>query len=131
MRIGEVARRSGVAPSRIRFYETRGLLPAAARRNNGYRDYPLSMVVTLQFIENAQALGFSLREIGAAIPANGNVKVAVDVILPALEQKLADVDAHIAASKALRACLVKLIATQRECVQPDIVASQAMAALSH
>ncbi len=127
MRIGEVARRSGVAPSRIRFYETHGLLPAAARRNNGYRDYPLSMVVTLQFIENAQALGFSLREIGAAIPANGNAKVTVDVILPALEQKLVDVDAHIAASKALRARLVKLIATQRECVPPAIAASQARA----
>lgn len=117
MRIGEIARRSGVAASRIRFYEARGLLPAAQRADNGYRDYPPSMVETLEFIESAQALGFSLREIGNAISATGDATVASGLILPALERKLADVEGHIASSEALRARLIELIATQKDCSQ--------------
>ena len=36
MRIGELAQRSGLAPSRIRFYERIGLLKLVQRRANGY-----------------------------------------------------------------------------------------------
>ena len=65
VRIGDLAARTGVSASRIRFYKARGLLPAAARRENGYRDYPAAIAPTLRYIEAAQMLGFSLREIGA------------------------------------------------------------------
>jgi len=115
MKIGEVAARSGVSRSRIRFYEKHGLLPAAPRSENGYRDYPDAIVRILEFIGQAQELGFSLREIGAAIPVMGS-PAASEAILPALEQKLSDVEAHIAASRALRSKLIKLIAQQRDCI---------------
>ncbi|EPA93921.1 HTH-type transcriptional regulator CueR [compost metagenome] len=39
MRIGELAKISGLAPSRIRFYEASGLIKSVARKANGYRDY--------------------------------------------------------------------------------------------
>lgn len=39
MNVSEVARRAGIAPTAVRFYERRGVLPAAARRDNGYREY--------------------------------------------------------------------------------------------
>ena len=121
MRIGEIAKHSGVSASRIRFYEARGLLPAAQRGDNGYRDYSPVMVQTLKFIESAQALGFTLSEIASAISTTGEATVASDLVLPALERKLADLEAHIAASKALRAQLIKLIATQKECNPPSLV----------
>ena len=38
MKIGELARRSGLAASTIRFYESKGLLKAVSRQSNGYRD---------------------------------------------------------------------------------------------
>ena len=114
MRIGELARRSGVTCSRIRFYEGRGLLPAASRRDNGYRDYAPSMVAISRFIQDAQSLGFSLREIGEALPAMKSPRVG-DAIVPALEKKLADVEAHIHAAKALRGRLLKLIEEQKAC----------------
>ena len=117
MRIGDLAARTGVSASRIRFYEARGLLPTAARRENGYRDYPASMAPTLRYIEAAQTLGFSLREIGAASPAMGSA-TALDTILPALEGKLSDVEAHIAAAQTLRSRLIQLIAEQRQCRPP-------------
>lgn len=106
-----------MSASRIRFYEARGLLPAAARRENGYRDYTAAMAPTLRYIEPAQMLGFSLREIGAALPALDS-PAALDTVLPALERKLSDVETHIAAAQALRTRLAQLIAEQRHCSLP-------------
>ena len=63
MRIGEVARRSELRASAIRYYERRGLLPAAERRN-GRRQYPEATLHQLNVIRFASAAGFSLREIG-------------------------------------------------------------------
>lgn len=114
MWIGDLARKTGLSTSRIRFYEGRGLLPAAARGDNGYRDYPASTVGTLTFIERAQALGFSLREIqSATFTIDGGV--ASESVVPALERKLRDVEAHIASSLRLRTQLKELIAEQKLC----------------
>ena len=65
MRIGEIAKHSGVSASRIRFYEARGLLPAAQRGDNGYRDYPPVAVARMRFVANTRDLGFSVEEISA------------------------------------------------------------------
>jgi MerR family copper efflux transcriptional regulator len=69
MRIGKLADKTGVAASRIRFYEQYGLLPAPARRNSGYRDYDESVVEVLRFIRLARGLDFSLGEIAAHLAA--------------------------------------------------------------
>ena len=53
MKIGELARRTGLAASAIRFYESKGLLNAVSRQENGYRDYPLEAVAVLSVIVNA------------------------------------------------------------------------------
>jgi MerR family redox-sensitive transcriptional activator SoxR len=60
--IGEVAHRSGMAASRIRYYETRGLI-AAPERSSGKRRYPPRVLRRLAIIEAAQRVGFSLEEI--------------------------------------------------------------------
>lgn len=39
MNVSEVARRAGISPTAVRFYERRGVPPAAAPRDNGYREY--------------------------------------------------------------------------------------------
>jgi DNA-binding transcriptional MerR regulator len=56
--------------SRIRFYESSGLLQAATRQANGYRDYPPDALVILQIITSAQNAGFSLDEVRTIIPAD-------------------------------------------------------------
>jgi DNA-binding transcriptional MerR regulator len=60
--IGEVARRSGMAASRIRYYETRGLLPQP-ERSSGKRRYAPRVLRRLAIIDAAQRVGFSLEEI--------------------------------------------------------------------
>jgi MerR family transcriptional regulator, redox-sensitive transcriptional activator SoxR len=64
--IGEVARRSGVAASALRFYEERGLI-ASERAGSGHRRYPRPVLRRIAFIVFAQRIGLSLDEIGAEL----------------------------------------------------------------
>jgi MerR family redox-sensitive transcriptional activator SoxR len=64
--IGELAARSGVATSALRFYEDRGLI-AAERNGSGHRRYPRSVLRRVAFIVFAQKVGLSLGEIAAAL----------------------------------------------------------------
>jgi MerR family transcriptional regulator, redox-sensitive transcriptional activator SoxR len=61
--IGEVARRAGVRPSAIRFYEAAGLLPPPARRVGGQRRYDPGILQSLAVIHLAQQAGFTISEI--------------------------------------------------------------------
>jgi DNA-binding transcriptional MerR regulator len=63
MKIGELAERTGLAPSKIRFYEAQGLIAPVQRQANGYREYLPQSVQLLEIIVTAQAGGFSLDEI--------------------------------------------------------------------
>ncbi len=62
MTIGEVAERSGVATSALRFYEDRGLL-RAERTESGHRRYPRAVLRRVAFIVFAQRVGLTLGEI--------------------------------------------------------------------
>jgi len=64
--IGEVAERSGVAPSALRYYESEGLI-ASVRSDGGQRRYPREMLRRVAFIRVAQRLGLSLEAIGDAL----------------------------------------------------------------
>lgn len=109
MRIGELARRSEVSTSRIRFYEAHGLLPKADRRDNGYRDYPDSVVETLRLIHDAQNLGFSLSEIRAGLAQAGANPPSKHEMLEALRSKLTSLDQHLDEVTLRRRRIVDLI----------------------
>lgn len=63
LRISEVARRSGVAASALRFYEERGLL-RSVRTGSGHRRYPRAALRRIAFIVFAQRIGLTLDEVG-------------------------------------------------------------------
>lgn len=70
--ISEVARRSGVAASALRFYEDRGLI-TSERAGSGHRRYRRPVLRRIAFIVYAQRVGLTLEEIGAELaklPAN-------------------------------------------------------------
>jgi MerR family redox-sensitive transcriptional activator SoxR len=64
--ITEVARRSGVAASALRYYEDRGLI-ASERAGSGHRRYPRPVLRRIAFIVFAQRVGLTLEEIGAEL----------------------------------------------------------------
>lgn len=64
--VGELAARTGVATSALRFYEERGLLHPT-RNSAGYREYPRASTRRVAFIVYAQRVGYSLEEIAAEL----------------------------------------------------------------
>ena len=61
--ISEVARRSGVAASALRFYEDKGLIHSE-RAGSGHRRYPRAVLRLVAFIVFAQRIGLTLEEVG-------------------------------------------------------------------
>lgn len=108
MKIGDLAKRSGLTASRIRFYERIGLLKAAERRANGYRTYPADAAVALELIDTAQRAGFSLDEIRTLLPSDLE-QWEHDALLKTLGRKVAELDAMQAKLEKSRAQLRALI----------------------
>ena len=67
MNIGQAAKASGVSQRMIRHYEAIGLIPKAARRDSGYRNYDDRDVHMLRFIRRARDLGFPIAEIAQLV----------------------------------------------------------------
>lgn len=62
--IGDAATAVGIAPDTLRYYEKIGLVPRPMRDASGRRVYREKDLTRLRFVKRAQALGFSLHDIG-------------------------------------------------------------------
>jgi DNA-binding transcriptional MerR regulator len=109
--IGELARRTGVAASALRYYERVGLLSPAGRVG-GRRHYPPSSAERVALIRLCQDAGFTLAEIGRLLDgwsrAWGHLA----------ERKIAELDARIADARRAR----ELITHALECPHRDLFA---------
>lgn len=101
MNIGDAAERSGVSAKMIRYYEGVGLLPRAARRANGYRDYGEGDVSVLQFIRRTRDLGFSLEEVSALLALWRDRKRPSREVKRLAEAHIADLEARMAAMRGV------------------------------
>jgi len=102
MKIGELALRSGLAASKIRFYEAQGLIRKVHRQANGYREYPPEVLQTLSIIQCAQQAGFSLEELRALVPATESEVWDHAEMIASLERKIGQIEtmqARLAQSK--------------------------------
>ena len=63
MTIGEIAEKTGVSVTTLRYYERIGLLPAVPRNSSGIRVYDESFVSWLELIQNLKIAGMQLEEI--------------------------------------------------------------------
>jgi DNA-binding transcriptional MerR regulator len=62
MKIGELARRSGLSAHTIRYYERIGLLPYADRDRSRQRDYDVSILTWIDFLGRLKTTGMPIRE---------------------------------------------------------------------
>jgi MerR family mercuric resistance operon transcriptional regulator/MerR family gold-responsive transcriptional activator of gol and ges genes len=111
--IGRLAKAVGVNIQTIRYYERLHLLGPATRTSSGYRLYGSEEEQRLRFIKNAQALGFTLREITELLNLRVSSRARCGDIHRKAEEKLQCVEAKIQDLQALAQALESLIRTCR------------------
>lgn len=114
--IGEVAARSGVPASTIRYYEQIELLPAA-RRTNGRRRYDSTILSKLNIIRLAQQAGFTIAEIQTLVhdfPADAPPSARWQVMA---QQKLEELDERMQTIWAMKDLLEQTLACQCETLE--------------
>ena len=110
MRIGELARRSGIASTALRYYEKAGLLPQPQRTPSGYRTYDAGALQRLAFIRAAQAVGLSLPEIREVIAIRDGGTAPCSHVVGLMERRRAEVRARIRELQRLERELSELAA---------------------
>jgi Cu(I)-responsive transcriptional regulator len=119
MNIGQASKASGVSQRMIRHYEAIGLIPKAARRDSGYRDYDDKDVHTLRFIRRARDLGFPIEEIGQLLALwqdRGRASADVKALATARAEELRRKELEI---QAMRRSLEQLARTCHGDGRPD------------
>ena len=108
MHISAAAVASGLPPKTIRYYEEIGLIAAARKRDNGYRDYDDRDVHVLRFLHRARGLGFAVADCRNLLSLYADAgRDSADVKRLTL-RRIADIDTKIAELQSMRATLAQL-----------------------
>ena len=102
--IGEVARRAGIRPSALRFYESIGLMPAP-KRVSGRRRYDASTVQMLKVVQLAQQAGFTVAEVQTLLNGFTPDTPPAARWQPLAQQKIAELDALIVRAQQMKRIL--------------------------
>jgi Cd(II)/Pb(II)-responsive transcriptional regulator len=114
MRIGELARRTGVDVQTIRYYEWEGLLAAPARETSGYRSYEPEHLEQLKFIRHCRSLSMSLEEIRRMLSLSRSPTVSCESVNTLIDVQLRRVRAQRAVLDQLEKQLGQLRAQCRK-----------------
>jgi redox-sensitive transcriptional activator SoxR len=109
MRVGEVAARAGVNVETLRYYERRGLLPEPEREPSGHRRYAEETVRFLRAIKEAQAVGFTLAEIGEYLRAARRSRSPSETLRVRMAAKIDEIDGRIAGLRRMRDELARVV----------------------
>jgi len=107
--VSQLAKLAHVNVETVRYYEREGLLPKPHRSESGYRHYTSDAVECLQFIKQAQELGFQLKEIKELLILREQPNTSADVIKTLALQKLATIDHKLAVLTQIRHSLQTLV----------------------
>jgi len=99
--IGEVSRLAGVRTSALRYYESVGVLPVAARQH-GQRRYDDSILARLAVVKLAQAVGFTVAELRALVDGFDETGVDAERWRALAGHKLNEIDALIARAEQMK-----------------------------
>jgi len=95
LKIGEVAKRSGIGVEALRFYEKSGLLDTPMRTYSGYRAFDEGVLERLEFVKKAQVLGFTLDEIRELIAHKRRGENPCHEVREIVANRLAELDERI------------------------------------
>jgi DNA-binding transcriptional MerR regulator len=95
LRVGSVAKKTGVGVQTLHYYERINLLPKPARSESNYRLYSSDIVRRVTFIKKAQAIGFTLAEIKEILALKGHGRAPCRKVTEFGERHLRDIDARL------------------------------------
>jgi DNA-binding transcriptional MerR regulator len=96
MQIQELAQRTGVSATTIRYYESIQLLPRPKRRTNQYRNYTETDVERVKLVVGARSLDLSLDDIREILALRDRHEAPCRVLLEQLERKAGEIRQRIA-----------------------------------
>jgi DNA-binding transcriptional MerR regulator len=135
LQIGDVSSQTGLSADTIRFYERERLLQRPARSTGGFRLYSKSDIADLDFIRNAQNLGFSLQEIRDLVALRNSRHPDCGQVEKMLEHKIAAVRLKIDAlrklERELQRTMVRCQANLRGAEQGKAEDCPALSEISH
>ena len=110
LKIGEVAKRSGIGIEALRFYERSGVLEKPSRTESGYRVYDEAVLERLAFIKQAQVLGFSLDEVKRIIDDARAGTSPCDEVREIVQRRLHELDERLREMRRYRRELAQTLA---------------------
>ncbi len=110
MTIGQAADHLGVSVQTIRFYEREGLLPRLARSAAGYRRIDADSIKRIQFIQHAQDVGFTLREISALLSLRADPDGSCEDVQRYTGEKIAELERRMVKLESMKRTLENLSA---------------------
>ena len=108
--IGEAARRAGVSPDLVRYYERVGVLPRAPRTEGGFRYYSDETVARLLFVRNAIRFGFTSKELAGFLKARDSGRPPCHSVRAAGQRLLSEMDDHLARLHEARQAMAETLA---------------------
>ena len=109
--IGQVADRSGVGVETIRFYERKGLIAQPRRPAGGFRRYDETLIERIRFIQQAQELGFTLKEINQLLTLHVDPRTSCADVKATAEEKIRSIDEKLRTLRRMRSALLKITST--------------------
>jgi DNA-binding transcriptional MerR regulator len=106
--VAALAKRVGVSPDTIRYYDRLGLLPAPRRTAAGYRRYGEDVADRVRFIKGAQRLGLRLREVAELLAIRDRGQCPCGHTQTIVARRIAELDTELARLAALRGELARL-----------------------
>jgi len=107
--IGDIAKKFGLNPRTIRYYESIGVLPRARRMESGYRVYDEGTIERLEFILKAKALGLKLDEIKEILLLHERGEVPCECTKEFIRNKISEIEEKVASLEELKAKLTGLL----------------------
>ena len=95
LKIGELAKQTGLAVVTLRYYSDLGVLQPVQRGDNGYRYYSQNASRQVEFIKKAQAIGFSLEEIKTILDVRARGEKPCNLVQGLLDNKIEQLEIYI------------------------------------
>ena len=109
LRVGAVAKATGVGVQTLHYYERLGLLPKSERSAANYRLYSSEAVRRVRFIKKAQALGLTLEETKQILDLKDHGREPCRKVAELGQKHLQEIDARLARLRTYRRALAQAV----------------------